>query len=302
MTTPLVTIVTPAYNAARFLPAHLTSVAMQTFEDYEHVIVNDGSTDETAELLDEAARRDPRVRVIHQPNGGAVAARNTALAAAEGRYIAFLDADDLWLPEKLEHQLAFMQERRCAMSYHHYRTLDEEGNLLSEKPIWMPKSVDYRGYLRLNGTIGNLTVMIDRDLMGDFRMPDRPAEDFALFLILLKRHPAQGLFEDLARHRVVAGVAVRQQGERHRLDLGHLPRAGGHRLAALRLVHVPLRGAGGLQEHPAQALAALLSAAAGARPHAMGRWFRSHRGPARADVTRRWTARTRRRPHPRCRP
>ncbi len=205
MTEPVVSIVTPAYNAARFLAVHLTSVQLQTFEAYEHLVVDDGSTDATAALLDAAAEREPRLRVIHQANGGARAARNAALAAARGRYIAFLDADDLWLPHKLSRQLAFMRSTGAAMSYHHYRTIDEEGNLLSDKPIWMPKSVDYRRYLWLNGTIGNLTVMIDRDLMGDFRMPDMPAEDFALFLTLLKRHPALGLFDDLARHRVVAG-------------------------------------------------------------------------------------------------
>lgn len=204
MTTPTVSVITPAYNAARFLPEHLACVRAQTWPDFEHVVVDDGSTDDTAQLLRAAAGEDPRVRPIFQANAGAHAARNAALAAARGRYIAFLDADDLWLPEKLQRQVAFMG-RGHAMSYHQYRTIDESGRLLSGKPLWMPKSVGYRGYLWHNGTIGNLTVMIDREQMGDFRMPDMPAEDFALFLQLLKKHPAHGLFEDLARHRVVQG-------------------------------------------------------------------------------------------------
>ncbi len=213
MSTPAVSVITPAYNAARFLPAHLHSVQLQTFEDYEHVIVDDGSTDATPDLLRAEAQRDPRVRVITQPNAGAHAARNACLASARGRYIAFLDADDLWLPHKLEHQLAFMRRGGFAMSYHQYRTIAEDGELLSSKPIWMPKRVGYRGYLRNNGTMGNLTVMIDREQMGDFRMPDMGAEDFALFLQLLKRHPAHGLFEDLARHRVVAGSLSANKAE-----------------------------------------------------------------------------------------
>jgi len=205
MSAPAVSVITPAYNAARFLQAHLDSVRTQTFEDFEHIVVDDGSTDATAAMLREAASADPRVRPVFQANGGAHEARNVALAAARGRYIGFLDADDLWLPHKLEHQLAFMRRGGFAMTYHQYRTIGEAGELLSSGPIWMPKRVDYRGYLRLNGTMGNLTVVIDRDQMGDFRMPDMGAEDFALFLQLLKRHPAHGLFEDLARHRVVPG-------------------------------------------------------------------------------------------------
>lgn len=213
MSKPAISVITPAFNAARFLPQQLASVASQTFTDREHVVVNDGSTDATAAILDSAAAADPRLRVIHQANAGAHAARNAALAAARGRYVAFLDADDLWLPTKLQEQMQFMQAGGYAMSYHLYRTIDESGAVLSSKPIWMPKRVDYKGYLRLNGTIGNLTVMIDRQQMGDFRMPDMGAEDFALFLQLLKRHPAHGLFADLARHRVVAGSLSADKGQ-----------------------------------------------------------------------------------------
>jgi teichuronic acid biosynthesis glycosyltransferase TuaG len=201
----LVSIITPCYNADRFLPEHLASVSAQSYASWEHLLVDDGSTDGTATILAQAAAADPRRRVISQANAGAHAARNAGLAAAAGRYIAFLDADDLWLPGKLEQQLAFMRSTGAGMSYHWYRAIDVEGRLLSQQPIWMPASVDYRGYLRLNGTIGNLTVVIDRQATGPFTIPDLGAEDFALFLTLLKRVHAQGLFADLARHRVVPG-------------------------------------------------------------------------------------------------
>lgn len=204
-TSPLVSIITPCYNAERFLPEHLASVAAQTWPHWEHVLVDDGSTDGTARILADAAAADPRRRVLTQANAGAHAARNAALATASGRYIAFLDADDVWLPDKLAAQIGFMAERGVGMSYHWYRAIDVDGNLLSTEPIWMPDAVDYAGYLRLNGTIGNLTVMIDRAATGPFTIPDMGAEDFALFLILLKRVTAQGLFRDLARHRVVPG-------------------------------------------------------------------------------------------------
>ncbi len=213
MTAPTVSVITPAYNAAAFLPQHLACVQAQTWQDYEHIVVEDGSGDATADILRDAAAADPRIRAFFQDNAGASVARNAALEQASGRFIAFLDADDLWLPHKLERQLAFMQRGGYAMTYHQYRTIDEHGDLLSTAPIWMPKHVDYRGYLRLNGTIGNLTVVIDRQQMGDFRMPEVGAEDFALYLQLLKRHPAYGLFEDLARHRVVAGSLSANKGD-----------------------------------------------------------------------------------------
>ena len=205
MSKPLVSVITPAYNAARFLPEQLASVRAQTYPDWEQWVVNDGSTDETSAIIAAAAAADPRVRPVYQANQGAHAARNAALARADGRFIAFLDADDLWRPEKLERQIGFMQWSGYAITYHWYRTIDVDGSFLSGGPIWMPGTVDYREYLRLNGTIGNLTVLIDREQTGDFQLPDMGAEDFALYLQLLKRHRAYGLFEELAMHRVVPG-------------------------------------------------------------------------------------------------
>lgn len=201
---PLVSIITPAWNAERFLEEHLASIQAQTYPAWEHLIVDDGSRDQTREMLRAAAARDPRIRpFFHETNRGVSGARNTALANAQGKYVAFLDADDTWLPLKLERQVAFMERTGHAFTYHQYRCIDERGALLSPEPVWMPEHVDHRGYLRYNGTVGTISVMINQEVSGSLRMESVPAEDFVLFLDLLRRMPAYGLFEDLARHRVV---------------------------------------------------------------------------------------------------
>jgi len=102
---PCVTVITPAYNAARFLADTIESVRRQTFHDWELVIIDDGSTDETVAIVERYAAADDRIRLLKQPNAGPSAARNHGMRAARGRYFAFLDSDDQWMPEFLEHQL-----------------------------------------------------------------------------------------------------------------------------------------------------------------------------------------------------
>src|SRR5664280_3075793 len=110
---PRVSVIIPAYNAEAFLARALRSVVAQTFDDYEIVLVDDGSTDGTAEI----ARSFKQARYFHQPNRRQPATRNRGLKEAKGELIAFLDADDEWLPEKLERQLAFMSERDSQISF-----------------------------------------------------------------------------------------------------------------------------------------------------------------------------------------
>ena len=207
--TPEVTIVTPAYNAARFLNESLDSTAAQTFERWERIIVDDGSRDDTLDLARAAAKADPRNRVVAlSANRGVAAARNAALREARGRYIALLDADDMWLPEKLERQLRFMNENDYGFTYHLYRQVNPDGVLLGNEPPWTPARVDYDSYLRLTGTVGTLTVLIDKAKTGDFELEAIPAEDFVLFLRLLEKVPGYALFEDLARYRVHHGATL----------------------------------------------------------------------------------------------
>lgn len=204
---PVVSIITPVFNGAGVIWQAIESVQSQTFKDWEMIIVDDCSTDDTSAVVKQYAVSDSRIHLFSQvENGGPARARNSALRAATGRYIAFLDSDDLWLPRKLELQLAFMREKSAAITYTSYRRFTED----SEKPghlISLSHSFDYRGLLKNTG-IACLTVMVDQELTGSFEMPLVRHEDYALWLGLLKRgFVAHGLQLDLARYRV-AQVSV----------------------------------------------------------------------------------------------
>ena len=181
-----VSVVMPAYNASPTLIASAESVLAQSFADLELVIVDDASSDATLELAQELAHRDGRVRIVrHHLNGGVARARNSALEASTGAYVAFLDSDDLWLPDKLQVQLAEMSGD-VGFSYMAYQHLNSFGTLGS---TWLPPaSVTYAQALRGN-PIGTLTAMISVDLLDGHRFPERGHEDYALWLTLLRKIP-----------------------------------------------------------------------------------------------------------------
>lgn len=176
----------------------------QTYGGWEMVVVDDCSGDCTRSLVEGKVAEDGRVRLLRlAENGGAAVARNTALGAARGRYVAFLDSDDLWLPTKLEEQLAFMRERGAAFSFTGYRRIDASGKVLGE-PASVPDRIDYRTLLK-NTAIGCLTVMLDRSKTGPLDMGTmRTRQDYVLWFRLLRNGlVAHGLQRDLARYRIV---------------------------------------------------------------------------------------------------
>ena len=204
-TSPSVTVITPAYNAAARIGETIRSVQAQSIEDWEMLIADDCSQDETAAVVEDAARADPRITLIRcATNGGSGAARNAALSQAQGRYVAFLDSDDLWLPEKLARQIAFMQDAGCAISYTAFRRLAAEGGRTG-RLIRVPARLTYRALLK-NTAIATLTAMVDTQQTGPLQMSTARRDDYILWLSLLRRgFVACGLQEDLARYRVVAG-------------------------------------------------------------------------------------------------
>ncbi|WP_404347853.1 glycosyltransferase [Sutcliffiella horikoshii] len=206
MSSSLVSVITPSYNAEKFISATIESVRTQTYTNWEMIIVDDCSKDETREILKEYAELDPRIKPIFlEENSGAAVARNTALKAAQGDYVAFLDSDDLWVPDKLEKQLAFMQKNDYAFSFTAYNLMDESGKPL-DKVISVPKQIDYKGLLK-NTIIGCLTVMIDTRKVEPLQMPlIRTRQDYALWLKVLRQgHVAYGMQEPLANYRIVEG-------------------------------------------------------------------------------------------------
>ncbi|WP_121610971.1 teichuronic acid biosynthesis protein TuaG [Mesobacillus foraminis] len=199
---PLISIITPSYNAGAFIGQTIESVQKQTFQEWEMLIVDDCSSDDTREKVGQYAAEDSRIRLIClEENGGAAVARNTALRAAEGRYVAFLDSDDCWKPEKLERQLRFMQENGYAFTFTGYELVSPNGEPLN-KEVAAPAEISYTGLLK-NTIIGCLTVMIDRNQTGRFQMPNiRTRQDLATWLSILKKgHVAYGLNEVLAEYR-----------------------------------------------------------------------------------------------------
>lgn len=198
-----VSIITPCFNASHFIDAAITSVQNQTYPYWEMIIVDDCSTDRSVELVERRAAEDSRIRLIrHSQRCGVAAARNTALEAAIGRYVAFLDGDDYWLPFKIEYQLQFMQKRDIAFSCTLFRHVNELGDKCGAI-LNAPEYFDYTTLLKNTG-IGCLTVMIDRIKLGPVHFNNVLREDFVLWLRLLKKGTkAYVLQTDLARYRRV---------------------------------------------------------------------------------------------------
>src|ERR1700684_3695254 len=192
---PLVSIITPSWNVAGLVGETIASVQAQTFSDWELLIADDCSTDNTAAVIESFAASDSRVKLIRQlRNGGPALARQAAIDQAQGRFIAFLDSDDLWLPAKLERQIAFAREHRAALSFTAFRRINEDGSVTG-RLISVPASLTYDQLLR-NTAIATLTALVDRDIAGPIAMKNEGYDDFCLWLSILKSgHVAYGLNE-----------------------------------------------------------------------------------------------------------
>lgn len=197
-----VSIIVPAYNAATILPETINSVLAQTYEDWEMLIIDDCSTDNTYQVALSFAEKDDRILVLqNEKNSGVAFTRNTGIAAAKGKFIAFLDSDDLWLPDKLEKQVAFMEKNGHALTYTAYQKFDtnsgERGKVISA-----PKKMTARKILG-NTAIGCLTVMVNVDITGPFKMPlIKHTEDNVTWQEILSRgYTAYGINEVLALYR-----------------------------------------------------------------------------------------------------
>lgn len=200
-----VSIIMPSYNAAKFIAASIQSVIEQTYNNWELLITDDCSKDDTVKIVEQFLEKDNRIKLFSTgKNSGPACARNKSLENATGKYIAFLDSDDIWGSNKLETQLKFMIEKNIAFSFSSYSVMKEDGTPTGNT-INVPKVIGYHGYLR-NTIIGCLTVIIDREKTGNFLMPNiKTSEDMALWLDIMKRgYKAWGLQIPLAQYRVVS--------------------------------------------------------------------------------------------------
>lgn len=201
----LVSIIVPVYNVERFIKETMDCVVAQTYQQWELLLVEDGSSDRTVSIIEAYIREsgEERIRLIRQPgNFGAARARNRGLKEAAGRYIAYLDADDLWVPEKLERELAFMKDKGAAFAFTGYEFAAEDGRSTG-RVVQVPETLNYRQALK-NTTIFTTTVMfdtnkIDRSLL---EMPIIKSEDTALWWKILRNgYTAWGLNENLVKYR-----------------------------------------------------------------------------------------------------
>jgi teichuronic acid biosynthesis glycosyltransferase TuaG len=204
----LVSVIMPTYNSARFLPQAVASVRAQTFGHWELLIsVDPKSSDDTAAIAENLAAGDRRVRVFYPKGPGVAAARNAGLENARGRYLAFLDSDDLWLPCKLSQQLRRMRESDSGFSCTRYRrfagsNLDggREGHL-----IVLPDQITYQRLLQQNCILLS-SVILDRHAHPEVAFRDVGCEDFDLWLRLLRPGGwCLGVQQDLLRYRIVRG-------------------------------------------------------------------------------------------------
>lgn len=186
MTSPLVSIITPVYNSASFIKKTINSVLNQTYTNWELFLINDQSTDTSSVILEEFRKKDKRIHlIINHQNVGPALSRNKGIKEASGKYIAFLDSDDSWLPEKLETQVKYMEEQQIALSFSYYEGRNENGEYLKTINTIPPK-VNYKAMLK-NNYIGCLTAMYNKDLLGKVYMQNiKKRQDYLLWLDILK--------------------------------------------------------------------------------------------------------------------
>lgn len=202
MKNQLVSIITPSFNSAKSIGATIKSVQIQDYENWEMLIVDDCSTDNTREVVQAYADKDHRIKLIARKwNAGPAVTRNRAISCASGRYIAFLDSDDIWYPEKLAKQIEFMLCNDVAFSYTSYRRVHVDGHQIGF--VSVPKHVTYYDVLKTN-RIGCLTACYDTEKLGKIYMPNiSKRQDLGLWLKILKRiDKAYGIEECLADYYV----------------------------------------------------------------------------------------------------
>lgn len=200
----MVSIIMPAYNASKTIRASIEAVLNQTFKEFELIIINDCSKDDTEEVIKEYLSDQRIIYLKNEENLGVALTRNNGLKNAKYNYIAFLDSDDLWSNNKLAIQLKYMQDNDLSFTITDYELINNEGKLL--KKYIKSKTQSYQSLLR-GSRIGCLTVMIDKTKINSFSFKKTGHEDYALWLEILRENKikAYAINEKLAKHRITEG-------------------------------------------------------------------------------------------------
>ncbi|MBI5142728.1 MAG: glycosyltransferase [Nitrospirae bacterium] len=218
MNTPTVSVVIPAYNAEKYIAETLDSVMAQTYTDFEVLVVDDGSKDGTVSIAERYAELHPdQIRLIRKPNGGPSSARNAGIKAARGAYIAFNDADDLWLPEKLEKQMLFFESlpSNVGMTYTDARSFDDEGLWILPPGLDQYRKLGSNAYLKLlkNNVIPNCSVIVRRECFDKVGMYDQSPdiiEDYDMWLRIARQYDVDCIDDVLSIYREHHGGRSKQ--------------------------------------------------------------------------------------------
>ena len=200
----LVSVIVPVYNAEKFLIETINTVLNQTYSNWELILVNDCSTDNSAEIIEQYMKKDERIKIYNNnENSKAAISRNNGISLAAGRFICFLDADDLWDSKKLEKQIRYINVHNCAFSFTGYEFADENG-IPNGKKVFVPDKINYKQALK-NTTIWTSTVMFDMNKLSkeDIYMPNvaRGQDTATWWKVLKKIDYAYGINEILSYYR-----------------------------------------------------------------------------------------------------
>lgn len=211
----LVSIITPSFNSQDWVEKTYISLKSQTYTNWQWIITDDCSTDNTFDLLNDLSKNDSRIKLFKNAvNSGAAVSRNNSISKADGEFIAFIDSDDLWLPEKLEKQVQFMLKENVNFSFTAYETVNEDGESTGKKvDTHLTGSIEYEDMLRKKATLGCSTVMLRRSAFDDISMPlIRTGQDYGLWLKLLKTGTkAYPIPEVLTQYRILPNSISRNK-------------------------------------------------------------------------------------------
>ena len=183
----LVSIIMPCHNGAKYIKEAINSVISQTYQNWELLVVDDNSVDDSSNIIESFVKMDSRIQLYKNLNctGLPASPRNLGIQNAHGRYIAFLDCDDKWFPTKLEQQVVLFDDKKCAIVFSYYKKMDENG-VVSKSIVKSPSIVSYNKLL--NGDcIGNLTGVYDTEKVGKILQKEIHAEDYLMWLEILKK-------------------------------------------------------------------------------------------------------------------
>ncbi len=197
----LVSIIMPSYNSEDTIFCSIESVVLQTYHNWELIIIDDCSVDNTVNIIKDYSNKDDRIKLIQlNTNNGPAIARNKGIKKSQGRYISFLDSDDIWMPKKLDIQIKFMKMNKLALTYSSYNVINELG--VKIKTRITKKKITFDDMLKSN-FIGNLTGIYDCKILGKYYMDSIGHEDYALWLNIMKDvQKTQGVLEPLAGYRI----------------------------------------------------------------------------------------------------